>query len=73
MQGLSLGEETSEQGVLTSRWEKMLELGTGGLDEVKGEVFNCLLIYLIIHSLMQTRFTGNQPGARDTGVKTDGG
>ena len=50
----------------------MLELGTGDLDEVKEEVFNCELIYSIIHSLMQTIFIGNQSCARDTGVKPDG-
>lgn len=34
--GLSLGTEISEQGMLIY-WEKMLELGTGGFDEVKEE------------------------------------
>lgn len=52
-------------------WERMLQLGTGGLDEVKGEMFNCTLIYWIIPSLMQTTL-GNQLGARDTRVKPDG-
>lgn len=36
------------------------------------EVFNCELIYSIIHALMQTIFIGNQSCARDTGVKPDG-
>lgn len=53
------------------QWERMLQLGTGGLDEVKGEMFNCTLIYWIIPSLMQTTL-GNQLGARDTRAKPDG-
>lgn len=45
-------------------WEKTVPLGTGRLDEVKGEVFSCQLIYWIILFFMQTTCIGNQACAR---------
>lgn len=65
-------EQRNGEKTVPIHWEKMLELGPGDVDEVKGEVFSGKLISSIIHSCTQTISTGSQPRARDTGVKTDG-